>query len=158
MNLTNCRVCGGTIDRLANNRLRKYCSTKCRDKFHYMKAIASGYSRDKQREYQAAKANKESTDKKRCAICGLWYRRVAAHVAARHQMNAYEYKKYLGIRTSRGIMTAEDREHMRKLALAYKMDEQLKKAGQPTRFVQGGEKQRMKKPNAGRTFIEDEYS
>lgn len=123
-----------------------------------MKVVASGYSRDKQREYQAKKASVESDTKKRCAVCGLWYRRVAAHVAARHQMNAYEYKMYLGIRTSRGILTTDDRDRMRAHALKNRMDEQLKRVGEPTRFILGGEKQRMKKPNAGKRFVEDEYS
>lgn len=158
MNLSHCTVCHQPIDRTQNKRLRKYCSVKCLHKFHSMKVIASGYVQRWQQKHREAKAAIPSDDKKKCAICGLWYRRVAAHVARRHQMNAYQYKQSIGIRTSRGIMTQEDRERMRELALTYNMDERLKVLGKKTRFVLGGEKQKMKKPNAGKKFTEDEYS
>jgi len=158
MNLSHCTVCSTLIDRTQNKRLRKYCSVKCLHKFHSMKVIASGYARNIQRKYQEEKAKAASDNKKKCAICGLWYRRVAAHVARRHQLNAHEYKQSIGIRTSRGIMTKGDREHMRELALTHNMDKRLNMLGKKTRFVPGGEKQKMKKPNAGKKFTEDEYS
>lgn len=158
MNLTHCAVCNAPINRQANLRLRRYCSKECRDKAQSIKRIASGYARDIQRKYKAEQARSPHPDKKKCAICGLWYKRVAHHVAQRHQMTAYEYKQSLGVRVSRGIMTEADRAHMRALALAHRMDKQLERVGKKTRFVPGGSKQKMKKPNAGKRWSEDEYS
>lgn len=158
MNLTHCKVCGQPIDRLRNKRLRSYCSVACRNRFHSQKMIASGQSQKRQQLYAERKATEASDMKKKCALCGLWFRRVAFHVFQRHQMTAYEYKQYLQIRTSRGILADESRKHLHDLALEYKMDEQLKHAGKATRFVKGGTKQKAKKPNAGKRFTSDEYS
>lgn len=157
--LDSCKTCGEKIDRdrEENKRLRSFCSAKCRNKANSQKQILSGYSRDRQRIYEAAKASVASSSKKKCGICGLWYKRVARHVYARHEMNAYEYKQYMQLPVSKGIMTETDRNHMSELALENKMDEQLKRAGVRLRFVLGGAKQRMKKPNAGKIFEHNEY-
>lgn len=72
-------------------------------------------------------------------ICGERFKRVCSHVRQAHGMSAREYKEEFGLDVKKGILSDEDREVMRRHALANKMDEQLRKAGAKTRFKKGQE-------------------
>lgn len=76
-------------------------------------------------------------NKIKCLICGLEFKRVCAHVRQAHGMTAREYKEEFGLDVSKGIMTDEDREIMRRHAYANGMDKQLREAGAKTRFSEG---------------------
>lgn len=73
-------------------------------------------------------------EKIQCKICKKYFKRVCGHVRQKHGLSAREYKIKFGYDVIRGIMTPEDREKMRRLALENKMDQQLLRAGEKTRF------------------------
>lgn len=76
-------------------------------------------------------------EKIQCLICGKYFKRVCTHARQKHDISAREYKEEFGYDVKKGITTEEDRLHMRKLAIKNKMPEQLKKAGEKTRFKKG---------------------
>lgn len=155
MLLTQCKQCGQQIDRNANKRLRSFCSAACRTKNNNAKAYPS--QAEWQRNYHDRQASNPSADKKKCAICERWYKRVGRHVSQRHGMTAREYRAGLGLPVSIGIMTEEASEHMRALAYENGMDKSLLVKGKNTRFKVGDPRARIKKPCNGKTIQRNDY-
>lgn len=110
-----------------------------------------------QRTVKDAEARSPHPDKKRCAICQLYYKRVTAHVYQRHGLTAYEYKQQHGLPVSKGILTQEARTHLRALAYEQHAPENMKRAGKRTRYVKDDPRAHAKKPNAGRHFPSSDY-
>lgn len=129
--LQNCRVCSTPLNK-ALKQLR-YCSVKCRTKFHNAKTIASGQNR----EWQRAKRDKlaeKSADKIKCVICGRYYRRPTHHAWQRHGVNEREYKEASGLDHKKGVVLPEDSERMRRHAFENGLDITLPLLGENTRF------------------------
>lgn len=78
---------------------------------------------------------KTDTEKIKCLICGLSFKRVCSHVRLAHGVSAREYKEEFGLDVRRGIMTDAGRAVMREHA--YRNHERLKLAGVNTRFKKG---------------------
>lgn len=155
--LDDCKVCGSKIDKTGNKRLRSYCSKECRDKWHRRKLVESGYSREVQRKAADAKAAEASIHKKKCGICGRWYRKVASHITQRHGMDAREYKEHMDLPTTHGILPEDLRERLSQNAKDNDMHIILPTLSPETRFVLGGERQRGPKPRAGKIFVHNDY-
>lgn len=95
----NCKICGGE---LPTKRHRSYCSKKCRDKYHRMKMVKSGYVR----EYQRRQSGKYAQGKLQCLVCGKWYIQVGSHVQAIHELSAREYREEYELPLSKGVVPA----------------------------------------------------
>jgi predicted nucleic acid-binding Zn ribbon protein len=67
----NCIVCSTPLINHGNKRQRVYCSKQCCTKTQNLKK-ADG-SAEYQRQLRAIKARIPDENKKKCAICGLWF-------------------------------------------------------------------------------------
>lgn len=108
-----CKQCNSKIDRSRNKRLRSFCSTVCRNR-----ALSKKWQKYRIEITQKKNdkiANIPNPDKKKCGICGRWYRRVARHVNQRHGITAREYKTDMGIPVGRGILGEAGRDRMREV-------------------------------------------
>lgn len=126
-----CAVCSAPLNK-ALKQLR-YCSVKCRTKYHNAQTTASGYSR----EWQRAKNDKlaqASANKIKCAICGRYYRRPTHHAWQRHGVNEREYKEAAELDHKKGVVLPEDSERMRQHAFENGMSITLPVLGARTRF------------------------
>lgn len=155
--LKNCKVCGSPIDKNSNKRLRSYCSAECRIKWGNKRSYWHGGRREKQKQMYIDNAKKQTPNKKKCGICGRWYKRVGHHIRMTHKMKAREYKEHMGLPVSRGIMTEDGRSAARDRALENGMDEQLRKVGVNTRFVKGDPRAKESHPLAGKKFEGGDY-
>jgi predicted nucleic acid-binding Zn ribbon protein len=108
---TTCKVCSAPITK---QRSRTYCSKECRTKAINKKRYQA--QRVRQREQNDKRASQPSPDKKKCAICGLWFKKVVSHVWQRHHLTAREYKEFIDAPLRKGILTEDKREYLRSLA------------------------------------------
>jgi len=96
-----CKICGQPI---TENRFRTYCSEKCRNKQYNKKKYIY------QKEWALNKRGEYSPDKKKCIICGKWYRQVGSHITQRHGMTCREYRELYDLPVKRGILPNDLRE------------------------------------------------
>jgi len=148
---TTCKVCSAPI---TVKRFRTYCSKACRDKTNQEKFYPA--QRAWLRRNNDKKATVSSPDKKKCAICNLWYKRVARHVNQRHGMSAREYKELIDAPLRKGILAEDKRDYLRTLAKDQGFAEMGQKVGKETRFKKGDPKARVS-TNKGRVFQETDY-
>lgn len=153
--LSHCKQCIQPIDKESNPRRRSFCSKECRD-IHTNKRRYHNGGKEKSQAYQQRKASVPSADKKKCALCGRWYRRVAFHVFQTHHLTAREYKQHIDAPLSKGILTDEKRALLRSHALYYQMDKQLQQAGKNTRYTKNDPRTKGNL-NKGRTFEPNDY-
>jgi predicted nucleic acid-binding Zn ribbon protein len=95
-----CKICGQPI---TENRYRTYCSEKCRNKSNNQKNYHA------QLEWGREKRGQYASDKKKCIICGKWYRQVGSHIIQQHGLTAREYRELYNLPVKRGITTPEYR-------------------------------------------------
>lgn len=79
----------------------------------------------------------DSSGKVICHICGRSYTRLGSHIRESHDMTIAEYKERFGLCSNTKTTEICYSAKMHDLALKYKMDEQLEKAGKQTRFKKG---------------------
>ena len=154
--LDQCKWCNKMIDKSLNKRLRSYCSTPCRNKWLDKDRYSKGG-----KERQIAKTNllalNPDKNKKKCGICGLWFKKPASHVYLIHGLSALEYKQSMGLPVSKGILGAKSRERASQMTKEWNMGEQLKVSGLKTRYTIGDPKAKKTSPFAGRKFEHNDY-
>lgn len=121
---------------IINKKSYKFCSKKCRDKFHNKK----NYNSEKQRFYLDRKRQKNTEGLIQCSICGKYYKFLDPHLRQTHKMSVKEYKEEYGINRSRGLITNEIKKIKRdyvKETYPKIIENNLIKKGKKTRFVKG---------------------
>lgn len=96
-----CKICGSPI---TEKRFRTYCSEKCRNTQNNRKAYIY------QKEWSLKKRGEYAPNKKKCIICGKWYRQVGSHIVQRHGMTCREYRELYDLPVKRGILPQDLRE------------------------------------------------
>lgn len=86
-----------------------------------------------------AKYNQYEPDKIKCPLCTLpaYYRKLASHTTQRHQTDARELKRIMGLDNKKGIVHPETRAILRAHALKNKskvIDQNLLRNGKQSRF------------------------
>ena len=72
-----------------------------------------------------------------CAICGLWYRKVASHVYYAHNTTARDYKKMLGLDNKKGLISSNMKATLQSYTTKYKdivITQNLINRGKKTRY------------------------
>lgn len=151
----DCKECRQPIDKTANKRLRSFCGAPCRNKYHAAR-VNKPLQAELQRKRQQRAASEPSPDKKKCALCGRWYRRVTFHVFQVHNLTAREYKQHIDAPLSRGILADERRQVLRDHANRHDMGDQLKRVGKSTRYKKNDPRTKDTL-NKGRKFEPNEY-
>ena len=90
----DCEICGGDLPK----RFRRFCSTKCRDKFYNIK----NYARNQ--EWARRKRGEYAENKLQCLVCGRWYIQVLTHVIQDHHMTSEEYRTEYDLPFKRGVV------------------------------------------------------
>lgn len=88
-------------------------------------------------ERNHAKYNKYEPNKIKCPFCKGYYKKLASHTTQRHQTNARELKKILGLDNKKGIVHPETRKILQEHVLKNKakvIDQNLIQKGIETRF------------------------
>lgn len=129
-----CKICGQPI---TENRYRTYCSAKCRNQRNYKKYYIY------QQEWSRNKRGGYSPNKKKCIICGKWYRQVGSHITQRHGMTAREYRELYNLPVKRGILPPDLRELKGEQAKENGTYNNLK-AGKKYRYKKGDERAKTK--------------
>jgi len=77
-----------------------------------------------------------------------------AHIWQIHGLSAVEYKQYMYLPTSLGILTDDARQHLHDIVKSNGIAQSLAIKGQKTRFKKG---HTIPSPNAGKYFPHSEY-
>jgi len=98
MKQKKCKICNNPLP----IRFKFFCSSKCRNKFYYIK------NKDYNYQWQLNKRNKEAekpSDKKiKCLICGRWYVQVCSHTVQVHGLDGRRYREYFDLEVKRGVV------------------------------------------------------
>ena len=123
-----CKFCGAIRNKLSFG----YCN-KCYDYF-----IIKGYDTWYPSQYgEIAKVNKEDSPQYGmliCHICGKAFSKLQSHIYYGHNLSKEEYCKINGLDKSIRLTTDVYNKKMHDYAKQYNMDDQLRKAGENTRF------------------------
>lgn len=95
-----CSVCSTPIYQ-NDKRHRIFCSKRCRIKAQNLRRAHQSAEYQRRRRMEIARIPGEN--KKKCAICGLWFVQVGSHIALTHKMTAREYRKYFDLPLKKGI-------------------------------------------------------
>lgn len=121
-----CKICNKSLPK----RFRTFCSTHCRQKSNNIKNS----------QYQIAWAKKKrgqyQDNKLQCGICESWYVQVISHVIQEHQMTNKEYREYMNLPLSNGVVPHWYSKEKGETAISNKTYLNLKK-GIKTRYVKG---------------------
>jgi len=96
-----CIVCSTPLINHGDKRQRVYCSKSCCTKAQNLKRADK--SAKYQRQRRAIKARIPDENKKKCAICGLWFTQVGTHIVQIHGMTAREYREQFDLPIKKGI-------------------------------------------------------
>jgi hypothetical protein len=124
-----CVVCNGEVTRVKRGVIPKTCSPKC----------LLEYKRVRQINYLYKKKLSDGQSKKKCGICGRWFRKVGLHVWHTHGVTAREYREEMGLPVKKGILPEDAKEVMRNHFYANqgKVGKNLTVGGKKFRFVKG---------------------
>ncbi len=130
--LGTCVICGAQTVRTKRGKVPQVCGEACRkERFNRW-----------QRERNYARSLESAAGKKKCGICGKWYRKVGSHVFNAHGTTAREYREWMGLPVKKGILADDAREMMREHFYSNqdKVGKNLVVGGKPYRFKKGDER------------------
>lgn len=127
--LGTCAICPKQVVRVKRGVIPKTCSPEC----------LREYKKIRQREYLYKKHLENGMAKKKCGICGRWFRKVGSHVWNIHGVTAREYREEMGLPVKKGILPDDAKEIMREhfFANQAKVGKNLTVNGKPFRYVKG---------------------
>jgi hypothetical protein len=94
----HCLNCKTTIPPKPYANNVKFCSTHCRNQYHYQ----NDGGKEKMRAYQEKIRLGDKRPKVQCLICKKWFRQVGTHIVQMHGCTAREYRFEYGFDLKRG--------------------------------------------------------